>query len=644
MSERNIISSTFLDFCTKLRDDDPTVLPSADMPFRIRCGLSETEHIGLSDALLESRAVKRLELEVLGFTERSAKAIGKYLRSSKHLVSVSFKDGWVPTHLLDDFAELRRRQPLVLSILLRALRESTSLKELTIKYIDLGRASLDLQDLLIHTQSLQKLDLSAGLNPEETAHVQLGLTMNSTLVDLTLYRGGPGTQTVTPILKSLHNHPFLQSLRLEECAEEPTGIDTLLLSDKSKITQVIINLVGDSYWDGPARLTPTGTWQALGRKTQLTKLDMSHCHLTRYCMRQLRHVLRKNQNLQSLGLAQNNIGSACLAEMAPALYRKDVSIKELDLSWNDLDDMESASLIRDLARCNKSMTKLNLTGNLFGRTPGAVRCIADGLGSNTTLLEVVLSNNALGDDGLSMLVRGLWPRNTVLQKLMLEDNRIAATGVHALVDRMVLENNVSFITDLNLGGNPIRSDGASFLANALESNSLPHLARLSLCNCSIGDDGFASLVSALERNHTLLLLDLRRDNFSPRAYLALAGSLPRIKALHEIGLYYSNNLASVMPSILEGLRENTSLVQVTFDGCTPLHFPPSRTDTTRCAGRRMQEMQYLGHRNRFMPLLREPAYDSPPLGLWPHALAKVATQQDVLFYVLRSKPTLTWRP
>jgi hypothetical protein len=48
----------------------------------------------------------------------------------------------------------------------------------------------------------------------------------------------------------------------------------------------------------------------------------------------------------------------------------------------------------------------------------------------------------------------------------------------------------------------------------------------------------------------------------------------------------------------------------------------------------------LGYRNRFLPLIRAPKERLPPRGVWPCALARVATLPDVIFEVLGSKPNL----
>jgi hypothetical protein len=107
-------------------------------------------------------------------------------------------------------------------------------------------------------------------------------------------------------------------------------------------------------------------------------------------------------NLQTLVLTDRTLGSAGLAELAPALYRN-TSIKVLDMSNNYLNDIESAEILRDILRSNKTITALDLSRNWFGRTTGFVECIAVGLGSNSTLLKIDLSCCDLGDGDVSIL-------------------------------------------------------------------------------------------------------------------------------------------------------------------------------------------------------------------------------------------------
>ena len=253
----------------------------------------------------------------------------------------------------------------------------------------------------------------------------------------------------------------------------------------------------------------------------------------------------------------------------------------------------------------------------------------------------------LKDAGVSTLARSLGSQNTTLQKLSLGMNSITSTGVGVLLETM--EQNGHHITDLSLQNNSFGNEGASLLARSLGNNALPSLRRLSASSCGIDDDGFIALMSALEQNTSLLQLDLRfnRRGISERAYLALAESLPEIKVLQRIDLTWCESLASAMPLLLTGLRKNTSLFHFYVGGCAPRFLPPTPEETTRCAGGWIQEMERLGYRNRFRTLIGAPKERLPPRGVWPHALARVATLPDVIFEVLRSKPSLVpsedWR-
>jgi hypothetical protein len=90
------------------------------------------------------------------------------------------------------------------------------------------------------------------------------------------------------------------------------------------------------------------------------------------------------------------------------------------------------------------------------------------------------------------------------------------------------------------------------------------------------------------------------------------------------------NEFSINPAVVAGgLSKNTSLVEV---------------EIQRSHGEWSQELKFLGQRNRFIPLLKatDPAGSASPqqLGIWSLALAKVATEPDVLFHVLCNKPKL----
>jgi Ran GTPase-activating protein (RanGAP) involved in mRNA processing and transport len=627
---------TFFEFCLKARNNDPSILPELcrpSRPFEIR-HMFGREVIALATAFPENTS---LELETESLTKSSAEAIAKYVRTSKHLQRIR----WLEPFSMNEGVPQQREE--MFCCFLPAFQESTSLKELEIDIPLLGGSSnRALENMLTHTQSLRSLTLHVLPRNIDVAKASSGLKKNTTLRELTLdfpydtthVTNATGAIDISPIFTSLRDHPLLQKLSLRGYMVDLTGLEIVLLSDTSKITELNI----DRYCR--ESLPPTGlarVLEALASHPKLIKLGIQGYSLGHDETRLLQTALCNMPSLQSVAFKTFKLlGSVKFAELAPALHHN-TTIKVLDISGNKLNDIESARSLRNVIRRNRTITTLDLSCNDLGRIVGAVECIADGLGSNSTLLKINLLRCGLKDGGISILAQRLGSRNTTLQKLNLDQNFITSTGVGVLLETM--EQSGHPITDLDLSWNSIGSEGASLLARSLGGNALPNLTHLSLFACGIGDDGFIALVSALEQNTSLLRLNLGYQygcSFSERALMALVKSLPEIKVLQELDFEWCEFLGSAMPSLLAGLRKNTSLFHFN------LRYFATRTPekAARCDGSWIQERDGVGCRNRCLTLIRASKETLPPLGVWPRALARVATYPDYVFEVLRSKPSL----
>ncbi len=83
-----------------------------------------------------------------------------------------------------------------------------------------------------------------------------------------------------------------------------------------------------------------------------------------------------------------------------------------------------------------------------------------------------------------------------------------------------------------------------------------------------------------------------------------------------------------------------SLFRFHVAGCARCRAAATSEEMARCGCGWMQDVERLGYRNRFRPLIRAPEERRPPRGVWPRALARVATLPDIIFEVLRSNPSL----
>jgi hypothetical protein len=117
--------------------------------------------------------------------------------------------------------------------------------------------------MLTHTQSLRSLKLifpesfpdDGGLEETAMAAVQSGLKKNTTLRELTL-EFSRGAATVSPILATLRDHPLLRRLCLSGHVVDVTGLEALLQSETSKITELDIDRLNKSLGVPMMGLTP----------------------------------------------------------------------------------------------------------------------------------------------------------------------------------------------------------------------------------------------------------------------------------------------------------------------------------------------------------------------------------------------------
>jgi Ran GTPase-activating protein (RanGAP) involved in mRNA processing and transport len=519
-----------------------------------------------------------------------------------------------------------------MSLLLRALSRNTSVTELTI-YLGVVRfASMAFQELLTRTQTLQKLRIIGSgcveFDEVQIAAITSGFASNTTLRDVHFqsWREADLAQALTalqdhPTLEKIHFNGYYSNVESLGYLPSLSGLKVLLRSQDSKAKELVIEDV-DTHTVG---LHPVV--RELGRNTTINNLTIRDSVLSRDNVQQLQALLRQNTALQHLFLRENSLRSAGLAKIAPALYRN-TSIRSLDLAQNGLHDIDSANVLRELIRRNKTIASLCLAENTFGSNAAAARIILEGLRSNTAIQQLDLGGCRLDDQGLSVLANALAIRNASILELDLRWNRITSVGVHALVGDNV--EAVKTLTKLCLSGNLIRCEGATMLADALEHNAIPSLKQLQLDSCGIDDDGFVALVYALEQDTSLQILHLGGNSVGERGFIGLAESLPNMKGLQQIKMPFANeSFRSTLPLQLEGFRKNTRLVGVEIQRS---HY-----------GEWSKELKFLSQRNRFTPLLKvsDPAGSvSPQLGIWFLALAKVAREPDVLFHVLCNKPKL----
>ncbi|CAL8290526.1 unnamed protein product [Lota lota] len=253
---------------------------------------------------------------------------------------------------------------------------------------------------------------------------------------------------------------------------------------------------------------------------------LNGCHLSERCCEALASVLSSNSSsLRELDLSTNDVQdsgvkllcaglgsphctletlrlSGCLvtqegcASLASALSSNPSHLRELDLSYNHPGDSGVTLLSAGLEDPRWRLDTLRLNGCHLSER--CCEALASVLSSNSSSLrELDLSTNDVQDSGVKLLSAGLGSPHCTLETLRLNGCHLSERCCEALAS--VLSSNSSSLRELDLSTNDVQDSGVKLLSAGLGS---PHctLETLSLSGCLVTQEGCASLASALSSN------------------------------------------------------------------------------------------------------------------------------------------------
>eukprot|EP00802_Teleaulax_amphioxeia_P005707 Tamp_05711.p1 GENE.Tamp_05711~~Tamp_05711.p1 ORF type:complete len:634 (+),score=133.29 Tamp_05711:882-2783(+) len=242
------------------------------------------------------------------------------------------------------------------------------------------------------------------------------------------------------------------------------------------------------------------------------------------------NALRDNRSIAELRMSSCQIGDDGALELADVI-RISETLQEIDLGDNGLTDRSGVTLFAALARSppmrdgsgskvegTHTIKRVMLYKNNFSHQTMQAwgKCIK----RHKTLL-VDMTENPVGDHGVESMAKVLtkyWQHN----RLDLRSMDYGPDGLR-FVTLVLAKSTWRTVTSLYLSGNTIGAHGATHLALVLEKNL--SLLELDVSGCSLRDDGVRVLFTAMEHNESLEYIDLGDNGITDEGVTYIADLL-----------------------------------------------------------------------------------------------------------------------
>uniref|UniRef100_A0A8C1MGW5 NACHT domain-containing protein n=1 Tax=Cyprinus carpio TaxID=7962 RepID=A0A8C1MGW5_CYPCA len=295
---------------------------------------------------------------------------------------------------------------------------------------------------------------------------------------------------LAPVLVSDSN---LKELNMNRNNLQDSGVKKLCIGLKS--TNCKLEILRLSKCDLTGKICSALASVLRSDSSSLKELDLSNNNLQDSGVKLLSGGLKENCKLEKLRLSECNVTEEGYKALASALRLNPSHLIELDLTGNDPGQSGVKELSDLLHDPNCQLQTLRFLGPAADE---ACQYVTGIVGKNLLLLrELNLSERELGDTRVNQITALLQDKHCKLNTLILCGCSI--TEKQCLILTSALKSNPSHLRELNLSENELQNRGVKILCDVLKDSHCK-LERLRLRYCDMTNEGCSALTSALQSN------------------------------------------------------------------------------------------------------------------------------------------------
>ena len=445
---------------------------------------------------------------------------------------------------------------------------SSLIKNRTLQDLNISKNSvtnvgvIKLLDSIQINKTLQILNISnLSISDESVEAICSVFKTNDTLLNFSLSKSKISREGSKDILGALQFNSAICFLDISEssmCDEAASILGDCLRNNILKEVNVSGNEISDK---GTISLA-----NAIKDNASLCKLNISSNMITSEGLVCFLDAVKQNSNLklQHLLVQSNNITESGWTSIKNCTIQMSLKI---DGSWNKI-CMQKRPLViikttfinGDNNSCNEEEVMIRDITDAEHRASLISSCLAE----DKHVKEIVLTKLELTAKGACKLAKAI-AHNDVLENLDISRNIIGDDGIYTI--SASLYNTDSFdkvnktLTLFNVSDNNITSEGAKYLAKALESNE--SLKTLNISHNNISDEGVVAILTSCS---CLLSVNLSNNCITRNGAGQITKALQFNRCLTDVNLYENSltNQVSFHETILDAMEDNITITKLTL--------------------------------------------------------------------------------